>query len=66
MEKVLDQKMYTISEALTVLGLGRTSLYQEISRGRLVARKYGKRTLISAPDLQKWIDSLPTFKKQGV
>jgi hypothetical protein len=40
---------YSIEHAAKLSGLGRTRLYQEISDGRLEARKAGKRTLRSAP-----------------
>jgi excisionase family DNA binding protein len=50
---------YTIDEAVSVSGLGRTSLYVAASDGRLPFRKNGKRTLILADDLRKFLASLP-------
>ena len=52
---------YSIAVALQITGLGRTSLYKEISSGRLVAHKVGRRTLISADDLERWLKSQPTI-----
>ena len=41
------------------LGICRAKAYQEISSGRLVARKAGRRTLIERAEQARWLDSLP-------
>lgn len=38
---------------------GRTTIYAAIRDGSLVARKWGKRTVIIAPDGIRWLKSLP-------
>jgi excisionase family DNA binding protein len=43
-------------------GIGRTKLYEAISAGELVARKYGKRTLILRSDLSNFLSNLPTVQ----
>jgi excisionase family DNA binding protein len=50
---------YTIEETEEVTGLGRTSIYKEISSGKLDARKAGRRTLITAASVQAFLASLP-------
>lgn len=50
---------YTVSEMVAATGLGRSRLYEEIRAGRLRIVKAGRRTLILAIDLEKWLDSLP-------
>jgi hypothetical protein len=45
-------------------GIGQTTAYKEIKAGRLIARKIGRRTIITADDEQKWRVSLPQL--QGV
>ncbi len=50
---------FTPSEAAAAAGIGRTYLFEEIRNRRLVARKAGRRTLIEAEELQRWIRSLP-------
>jgi excisionase family DNA binding protein len=49
----------TVSEACGMAGLGRTKIYQEISEGRLRARKCGRRTLILKDELRQFLASLP-------
>ena len=59
---------YSISEVITLTGLGRTKLYAEINEGHLPARKLGRRTLILASDLEEYLKGLNTFspKKREV
>ncbi len=51
---------YGINKACEITGLGRSFLYQQIAKGDLPIFKVGTRTLISAEDLNTWLDS---FKK---
>lgn len=51
----------TIPEAAHASGVGRSTLYAEMAAGRLVARKLGRRTLVMASDLERWLTSLPTM-----
>jgi excisionase family DNA binding protein len=55
----------SIAEACATAGIGRTKIYQAISTGELVARKYGKRTLILRTDLQDFLTNLPTVQANG-
>jgi Helix-turn-helix domain len=47
----LTKAAYSVNETLTLLSLGRTSLYRLVKDGELVPTKFGKRTLFAAPDL---------------
>ncbi len=40
-------------------GLGRDSIYKSIREGRLKAKKFGRRTIVLASDLQAFLASLP-------
>ena len=51
----------SVDEAARRAGVGRGFLYQEISKGRLRARKAGRRTLITVEDHSAWLESLPSF-----
>ena len=54
-----DRAAYSIAEVMALTGLGRDKLYGLIRSGALVARKVGRRTLVTAPDLRSFLDSLP-------
>ena len=49
---------YSIREAASTSGIGRTTIYNEIAAGRLRAVKRGRRTLILADDLKAWVAAL--------
>jgi excisionase family DNA binding protein len=49
----------SVGEAAKVAGVGRTLLFEEIRKGRLIARKVGRRTIITTDELDNWLHSLP-------
>ena len=53
------QLAYNISEAGQASKTGRTAIYDAIRSGELRAVKRGRRTLILADDLRRWLESLP-------
>ncbi|HWK95630.1 MAG TPA: helix-turn-helix domain-containing protein [Pseudolabrys sp.] len=57
---------YSVKDAAEVSGIGRTAIFAAIKSGQIVARKFGKRTLISAEDLKAFVESLPTIKKAPI
>jgi excisionase family DNA binding protein len=64
-EQVMNSRLaYTIAEAGKVSNTGRTVLYEEIKAGRLRAVKRGRRTLILADDLRRWLEALPALSKE--
>lgn len=50
---------YSILEFCERFSIGRSKVYEEISSGRLVAHKLGRRTLITNTDAEAWLISLP-------
>ncbi len=57
---------FSIDEACTVAGIGRTFLYQEIDAGRLIARKARRRTIILRGELESWLSAIPPMKSAPV
>jgi excisionase family DNA binding protein len=54
----LTKVVYTVNETLTVLSIGRTSLYQLVQSGDLKPGKLGKKTLIYASDIAALLTKL--------
>ncbi len=57
-EKYLEQLSYTIADAVSVSGIGRSSIYKAIAEGQLRAVKNGRRTLILTDDLERFLNQL--------
>ena len=57
---------YSIAEASEVAGIGRTSIYEAINSGELIARKNGRRTVILSDDLRRWLQGLPVTNSKSV
>lgn len=51
-----ERLAYTISEAVAVSGLGRSTIYELIKRGELPRAKIGARTLIRRQDLEAMLE----------
>jgi excisionase family DNA binding protein len=54
-----SRRAHSIAEACVLTGLGRDGIYAAIRNGHLVARKLGRRTLITDDDLRQFLAGLP-------
>jgi excisionase family DNA binding protein len=57
---------YSVPEACSKACAGRTSIYEAIRSGALRAVKRGRRTLILAEDLHRWVQSLPAIDAKSM
>ena len=57
-----DRLAYSIEEATEAANTGKTALYEALGSGELPARKRGRRTLILAADLRRWLEKLPPLE----
>jgi excisionase family DNA binding protein len=55
----IEKLALTIPEAVASSGFSRSSLYEEISSGRLRAVKRGRRVAILTEDFRSWLGALP-------
>jgi excisionase family DNA binding protein len=53
---------YSIPEYCEATSMGRTQIYKAIKEGKLIARKMGKRTLITYDDGLNFLNSLPVIE----
>lgn len=53
-----DQLLYTVSEVAAMLGVGRTTLYEEMNRGHLAYVKIGRSRRISSEQVRRYVTSL--------
>jgi len=53
----------SINEATRLCSCGRSTIYSEISKGRLRILKVGTRTIIAMEDLRSWLASKKTEGK---
>jgi hypothetical protein len=51
----LNKAQYSVNETLTLLSIGRNSLYALIHSGEIAPIKFGRKTLIAAPDIVRVI-----------
>jgi excisionase family DNA binding protein len=57
-----DDGALTVQEFCALYRISRTSVYEEIKAKRLVAKKYGPRTLIPRANARDWFVALPDFE----
>jgi excisionase family DNA binding protein len=62
MDDRVEKIAFSVDEAAMRAGLGRDRIYAAIRNGDLVARKYGRRTLITSEALQRFLNGLPPLQ----
>lgn len=58
-EATKDKIFVRIPEAVKMMGISKSSLYNEIKAGNLRIKKSGRNTLIAVSDIKYWAEGLP-------
>lgn len=53
-------KLLTLKQCSEEYGVSVSSIYREVSYGRLTLRKIGRASRILREDMEAWIEALPT------
>lgn len=53
----------SLDQAAIATGIGKTKLYEAINQGRLVAKKFGKKTIILQDDLKSFLFELECYQR---
>jgi Helix-turn-helix domain len=62
----MERAAYTIAQAVQAGAGSRATIYEQINKGRLRARKRGRSTIILADDLRAFLESLPAIQPKTV
>jgi excisionase family DNA binding protein len=60
-----NRKALSVREFCARYGICKQTFYDEIHRGRITAKKLGKKTVILRTDADAWAASLPELKTVG-
>lgn len=61
-ERIEAPAAFDVHDAARIMGICRASVFDEIRAGRLEARKFGRKTLITRTAIEAWLDALPVRK----
>lgn len=53
---------FSVNDFCEWASIGRTAAYAEMKAGRLVARKFGRRTFIPVAEAERWLNALPVHR----
>ncbi|NJS14121.1 MAG: helix-turn-helix domain-containing protein [Sphingopyxis sp.] len=56
-----DKLAYSIADAAEALGIGRSTIYELISSGKMRANKIGRRTVITKKRIRKILEFTPSL-----
>lgn len=60
-----ERTAYSIAEAAAMTGVCRDVIYKEIANGRLRALKLGRRSIVPAAELRRFLSELPPLRLQS-
>ena len=59
------ERLMSVKDARSYLGIGLTKLYAEVKAGKLQLRKAGRRTVILESEIARYQASLPAIGREG-
>jgi excisionase family DNA binding protein len=62
MDDTLAKMAFSVEGAAIRAGVGRDAIYAAVREGKLEAKKMGRRTLITADALRRFLDALPPLQ----
>lgn len=60
-----EKLTYTVKDASSAIGVGKSTIWKAIADGKLKAVKLGTRTLIPGAALRAWMDAFPVITRRG-
>ena len=61
MEDTKAPRLYSVKAFLRDYSISRAKLYEEIKRGKIRARKIGRKTVIAREDAEAWLSASPVL-----
>lgn len=60
-----DALLLPVTEAIRRLGIGPTSFWKIVKNGEIRVRKIGRRTLVEASEITRFVEALPTGDRRA-
>jgi excisionase family DNA binding protein len=61
----VDRLAFSLADAASTIGVGKSTLHELIATGKLPVRKLGRRSLVLREDLKKYLQGLPVHGERG-
>jgi excisionase family DNA binding protein len=64
-ETQVSRLAFSLADAASAIGVGKSTLHELIATGKLPVRKLGRRSLVLREDLEDYLQGLPVHGEQG-
>jgi len=61
----IQRDAYSVEETCMKLGIGRTTFYELVAEGRIKMLKLGRKSIVPAPEIPAFLNSLPAAKERS-
>jgi len=61
MESNKSPRVYSVKDFLREFSISRAKFYEEIKRGKIRARKIGRKTVVAREDAEAWLSASPVL-----